>query len=84
VGYLPAVQMAGEGIPLKFNVNKLNQWLTDHQETWSARFDDRNISERSRRRTVLEMLLHTFSHIMIKELEFLCGYPAVSLQRLYV
>ena len=29
-------------------------------------------------------LLHTFSHILIKELEFACGYPSASLQeRLY-
>ena len=30
------------------------------------------------------VLLHTFSHLLVKELEFLCGYPATSLQeRLY-
>jgi len=30
------------------------------------------------------ILLHTFSHLIIKELEFLCGYPATSIQeRLY-
>jgi hypothetical protein len=31
------------------------------------------------------ILIHTFAHILIKELEFLAGYPAASLQeRLYI
>lgn len=35
--------------------------------------------------TPRRVLLHTLSHLLIKELEFLCGYPATSLQeRLYV
>ena len=31
------------------------------------------------------ILIHTFSHLIIKELEYLCGYPSTSLQeRLYI
>ena len=31
------------------------------------------------------VLIHTFSHLIIKELEYLCGYPATSIQeRLYI
>lgn len=39
----------------------------------------------ARRATARFVLLHTLSHLLIKELEFQCGYPATSLQeRLYV
>jgi hypothetical protein len=88
---LPAVESYGEGLFIELNAQQLARWET--------RKDVRKHVDQLRQnllrlptsgglpRPSLErfVLLHTLSHLLIKELEFLCGYPATSLQeRLYV
>lgn len=42
-------------------------------------------TDNSREHLIRFLLLHTLSHLLIKELEFLCGYPSTSLnERLFV
>ncbi len=89
--YLPAVESFGEGIFFEFDEKEIEKWLTQHPEVSSraSKINSNNHdtdSNLNKNRTISagHILLHTFSHLIIKELEFLCGYPATSIQeRLY-
>lgn len=97
--YLPAVESFGEGIFISFSNEQIEKWIDNslgiqsflmrvntlfqnalNHEYKSVR--EKFLSERHLARFVL---IHTISHILIKELEFLCGYPATSLnERLFI
>jgi hypothetical protein len=90
--YLPAIENFGEGIFFDFDQQKISNWVNSNKEVLAKIMivaNNHMHSESSLNRdlkiTPTLMLIHTFSHLIIKELEFLCGYPATSLQeRLYV
>lgn len=90
--YLPAIESYGEGIFIEFSKEALEKWLLDNQQVITHRVghiqQNYNKNKGYRLDRVIEpkfVLIHTFSHLIIKELEFLCGYPATSiLERLYV
>lgn len=85
LNWLPGVELLGEGIFIKFN--------SDAVERWSASVADRY--EKMRQRLVRSnvrcdafspqyVLLHTFAHILIRQLSMECGYSASSLkERIY-
>ena len=91
-GWLPAIEVFGEGLFIRLNSSVLSNW--EQQSTVQAqarrlalRFDS------SRRSGVLHpfqptprfVLLHTLSHLLLRQLSFDCGYPSASLrERLYV
>ncbi len=88
---LPANQLFGEGIFFMFDESKVNQWADNHNlekyfqcnlsEDDMGKFMSDEMEQYGRARFYL---LHTFSHIIMKELEFSCGYPTASLnERLY-
>ncbi|GAB1452738.1 DUF1998 domain-containing protein [Draconibacterium sp.] len=90
--YLPAIESYGEGIFFDFDDSKLDIWVNSHSaivKRISTIIVNHNNLESDFNDT-LELtpkyiLLHTFSHLIIKELEYLCGYPATSIQeRLYI
>ena len=90
--YLPAIESFGEGIFFEFNNEILNNWIENNpkikerieilignQNHFESIFnDDFELNPKY-------VLIHTFSHLIIKELEYLCGYPSTSIQeRLYI
>lgn len=86
--WLPAKQNFGEGIFIQFDEHKLNEWESSQevikrfqkftQDTFTDSFMSLNLTPRY-------ALLHTFSHLLIKQLVFYCGYSQASLkERLYV
>jgi len=90
--YLPAIESFGEGIFFEFNNEILNNWIENNpkikerieilignQNHFESNFnDDFELNPKY-------VLIHTFSHLIIKELEYLCGYPSTSIQeRLYI
>lgn len=89
--HLPAVESFGEGVFIEFDKKSLDTWLEttpsvsgrikhiqDNFNNSRGYFEARTIDPKF-------VLVHTFSHLVIKELEFLCGYPMTSLQeRLYI
>jgi hypothetical protein len=92
--WLPAMEVRGEGIFIVLNETRLDSWKSDHANELSER-----IATLQKRFADLEgpsdakawdvgadfLLLHTFAHIMIRQLSFDCGYDASSLrERLYV
>lgn len=87
---LPANQAFGEGIFFEFDQELVDQWGSEHQnleiryDTNSGELNSSLKEELVHYGTPKFYLLHTFSHIILKELEFTCGYPTASLQeRLY-
>src|SRR5690606_3127281 len=90
--YLPAVESFGEGIFFEFDNNLLDKWVSSNPKI-QERIDiiignhsylDSNFNE-DLEITTKYILIHTFSHLVIKELEYLCGYPSTSIQeRLYL
>jgi hypothetical protein len=89
IDWLPAIIVRGEGIFFEFNDERLNAWepgviqrainFRNRYET-SVRRQDR-IAIRLSARFVL---LHTFAHLMIRELTYECGYGTAALrERIY-
>lgn len=88
---LPANQLYGEGLFFKFDERNIDGWVRDHnldeyyqcelENDDMGKFISDNMNQYGRAKFYL---LHTFSHIIMKELEFSCGYPTASLcERLY-
>jgi len=90
--YLPAVESFGEGIFFEFDNEKLEKWLEENPQVTSriSTIIENHLESESSLNKELEVtpkfiLIHTFSHLIIKELEYLAGYPATSIQeRLYI
>ena len=88
---LPAVQNYGEGIFFQFNEESLNQLANDLRV---QNILDRKLDKQDQGYGTWEMLnrcgqkyfiVHSFSHLIMRELEFACGYPTASLkERLYI
>lgn len=91
VKVLPANQIYGEGLFFAFDSQAIDQWAEQHNlETYYQTNIERGsmgeflASEMEMYGRAKFYLLHTFSHIIMKELEFSCGYPTASLsERLY-
>lgn len=91
--WLPAIIVRGEGVFLKLNNSKLNQWLNEYGEVFNNRivnmqhmFDQLRDSRRQEQRPITPkfVLLHTLSHMLINQLVYDCGYGSASLrERLY-
>lgn len=95
---LPANEIFGEGIFIEFDIEAINRWRSDYVEDLEPRVnrlvrdvDDSSNAQgstlRRKMRTngIKHTLIHTFSHILMRELEFSCGYPTASLkERLYI
>jgi len=93
LGWLPAIEVVGEGVFLKIAEERLNDWerrtdVADRvkpiEQNYRTRFasmgrpPDRVITPRL-------LLIHTLAHALITQWSLECGYPAASLrERLYV
>lgn len=90
--YLPAIESFGEGIFFEFDNEVLDKWIQSNpkiQERISILISNKQQYESAFNKdfelSAKYVLIHTFSHLIIKELEYLCGYPSTSIQeRLYV
>lgn len=91
VTVLPANQVFGEGLFFSFNEDIVKTWA--NRDEIKSRYNLENTTEiyknlklkmEHRGGVAKFYLLHTFSHVLMKELEFSCGYPTASLkERLY-
>lgn len=87
---LPVNRSLGEGLFFEFNREKVDAWIQSLGDN-AKRYDrpevelEKALKQEMDRYGAPEFyLLHTFAHLIIKELEFSCGYPSASLQeRLY-
>lgn len=90
--YLPAIESYGEGVFFEFDDDVLNEWISNNPKI-EERIEEiernhRNLETNLNKDLIITpkyVLIHTFSHLIIKELEYLCGYPSTSIQeRIYI
>lgn len=89
-GWLPAVQINGEGIFIEFRKETIDDWLRKNRslDTLVKVAYSKYCDERQWIKVVdkgaLYMLLHTFSHLLIKEMGNKSGYSTTSIkERIY-
>ncbi|BCZ46150.1 hypothetical protein psyc5s11_22170 [Clostridium gelidum] len=90
--WYPAIEVNGEGIFIEFDDKLIGKWADENSEVLK-RVNSLNkkyykiLSDRGfllRKITPKFVLLHTLSHLIIKELSFKCGYSSTSLrERIY-
>ncbi len=88
--WLPGIEVFGEGIFISFSENKIAAWLEKYANAISKRVDviheryvDKKLSFLAEP-TPRFVMLHTFSHLLMRQLSFECGYSASSLrERIY-
>jgi len=90
---LPALESYGEGILFVLDKNKLEQWenqqvvieRTDKIKNNAKNADWKSHQIIAKTLTPRKVLIHTLSHLLMRELEYVCGYPSSSLsERLFV
>lgn len=92
--WIPATEVRGEGIFLRFNSQRLDKWLAraSVKARESALLEGHRAFRAARRLSppadnfpgITYILLHTFAHILIRELALECGYSAASVrERIY-
>ncbi len=83
--WYPGIEMLGEGIFIRLNEDKLRQWESKNQEYYmpmaqrleKANIECGNFSPRY-------VLLHTLSHLLIRQLSVECGYSGAAIkERIY-
>lgn len=90
--WYPAIEVNGEGIFIELDEKLIEKWIKENPEV-SERINNidkkyyKILSDKGfsiRRITPKFVLLHTLSHLIIKELSFKCGYSSTSLrERIY-
>lgn len=91
VKWLPAVEVYGEGIFLKFNDDVVDNWLkkngTEHSkiiQRYQSAMHKRRPLDDPKNINPFFVTMHTFAHLLIKKLCFDCGYGSSSLrEKLY-
>lgn len=97
IKWLPGVETRGEGIFFKFNEEKLQKWeenpkVHERAKTLVESYaDSMKAQDRAEVANILErflspryLLLHTFSHLLIREMSYVAGYNEASLaERIY-
>lgn len=94
---LPANETLGEGIFFEFSNEYIDKWISENTANLEDRFEkyfkelpNPNTQGLSSKMKIYNnkykhFLIHSFSHMMMRELEFTCGYPTASLkERLYI
>ncbi|WP_084757083.1 DUF1998 domain-containing protein [Clostridium sp. DMHC 10] len=90
--WYPAYETRGEGIFIEFNNEIIEDWIkkypkiSERIEILNTRYNQREKKKGNKGRKITPkfVLLHTISHLLIKELSFQCGYDSASLtERIY-
>jgi len=96
LNWLPAIEVRGEGIFIRFNEARLKVWAgnpivldragrlnTAYATEWHERYGDERQPPREIRPELV--LVHTFAHVLMRQISLDCGYSSASLrERLYV
>jgi hypothetical protein len=93
----PANETYGEGLFFQFNDDTINKWIEDDSLQLNERFSrflnreinhkeqGAGIKQKIKNNGIKHFLIHSFSHLMMREFEFSCGYPTASLkERLFI
>jgi hypothetical protein len=89
--WLPASETRGEGIFLQFSESRIREWELQ-QHRYNGQFEiaagawqkSKNLSGKVSYPGIRYVLLHTFSHALIRQLAIECGYTSASItERIY-
>lgn len=79
--WLPAVELVGEGIFIRFNKDMVSRWsranASRYKRMRKAMDDSRFTFERF---SDIYVMLHTFAHLFIREISDICGYSTASIR----
>ena len=88
--WYPGITVKGEGIFFEFDEKNLEKWSNNFSQNHLIEINDRynkNRKERNlpeRKLNTKFFLIHTFSHLIINQLSYSCGYGSASLrERIY-
>ncbi len=87
--FLPAIEVFGEGVFLRLNEERVGHWEIQPEVIRRARVLQSRLAGSMRARwmpqaTPRRILLHTFAHLLLREMSFDAGYTASSLrERIY-
>lgn len=95
--YLMGIESFGEGIFIKFKDDSIHEFIENYKDNESSKKNLCDLNDRLNQNEMFRkdkfsgdnhlikfLLIHSFSHLIIKELEFLCGYPSASIsERIY-
>ena len=94
IDWLPAIIVRGEGIFLKFDEDKIENWLQKYGAFHNkrileiiTRFDDLRTKRNQDLKEITPkfIMIHSFAHLLINQLIYECGYGSASLrERIYV
>lgn len=79
--WLPAIELTGEGIFIRFNKEKVTQWRNANSSRYrrmKKAMDDSKFMLETFSETYV--MLHTFAHLFIREISNICGYSAASIR----
>jgi hypothetical protein len=87
----PAIEVRGEGIFITLDPRRIEEWANNKEVLLRLNLINKNYAESCHRRKVKfkpvsakYILLHTYSHLLIRQLSFEAGYSSASLrERLY-
>jgi hypothetical protein len=93
--WLPAIEMRGEGVFLGFSSESIRKWeknpvfverAAEINRKWIADLEKRyGTIKPARKITPRFLLIHTFAHVLMRQLTLECGYSSAALrERLYV
>ena len=92
--WLPAAEIRGEGIFIRFKADAIDEWVASSPEisqraaeidVWSKRVAENRGYEAQYPITPRLLLVHAFAHAMIRQLAVDCGYSSAALrERLYI
>jgi len=81
--WLPAVQLRGEGIFIQFKENAVETWkknIKNRYEKMERQLGLSYLKSRLDRFSPEYVMLHTFAHLLIRQLADECGYSAASMK----
>ncbi|RQD69391.1 MAG: DUF1998 domain-containing protein [Tindallia sp. MSAO_Bac2] len=81
LSWLPAVELFGEGIFIKFNEERLKEWERKYEVRYNAmkiRLNKRTIGKEMM--STRYVLLHTMAHLLIRQLSLQSGYSSASIK----
>lgn len=85
--WLPAIELYGEGIFIKLNSELLQKWEEEVEDRYSEMERRMNSETNTIKRNNFSpkyVLLHTLSHMLIRQLTIQCGYSSSALkERIY-
>ena len=85
LGWYPAIEMLGEGIFIQLNEESLRRWENKNFGYYDTMLDNlRNSNVSCENFSARYVLLHTLSHLLIRQLTLECGYAGASIkERIY-